>query len=127
LHHRQAEALGGAALELALHGEWVDRLADVLRGGELDDLDQSELGIDVDHCAMRRKCELHVNVRLARLRVEMLGGPRMELACLLDHGVTEESGEGDDRHAICADDLVVLDAKPTCGVELGLRELEHAL
>src|SRR6266487_4420269 len=45
LHQREAETLGGAALDLALDCLRVDRLADVLRSPDPDDARQAELDV----------------------------------------------------------------------------------
>ena len=47
LHQREAEALRGAALDLALDRQRVDRGADVLRGPDPDDARQPELDVDL--------------------------------------------------------------------------------
>ena len=48
LHQRQAEALGDAALDLALDQGRVDRLADVVGGDHAQHLHRAELDIDLD-------------------------------------------------------------------------------
>ena len=50
----------------------VERPPDVLRGGDLDHLDQAELGVDVDDGAVGDERERRVAVALAVL-VEVLG------------------------------------------------------
>ena len=72
LHHRQPEALGDAALDLAEHRQRVERPPDVLGGGDLHHLHQPELGVDVDHGAVGDEGERRVAVALAVL-VEVLG------------------------------------------------------
>ena len=57
LHQRQAEALGGAALDLTLDGERVDRLADVLCRPDPDEPRQAELDVDLGNDAHRRDRE----------------------------------------------------------------------
>ena len=126
-HHSEPQALRGATLELALHGERVDRLADVLRRRELDDFDQPELGVHVDHRAVRGERELHVRVGLAGLGIEAIGYARMKLARLVDDGVAKEGGERDDLLAVGADNDVVLDAQLTGGVQLRPRQVEDPL
>ena len=75
LHHRQAEALGDAALDLALDGLRVQCLAHILRGGDLHHLHQAELGVHVDHRPVGGERVLHVGLALAGLRVQRMGGP----------------------------------------------------
>ena len=72
LHHRQAQALGDAALDLAgdLHG--VEHLADVLAGRHLHDPHQPEVDVDVDDRPVGGEGVAHVGVALA-LVVERLG------------------------------------------------------
>ena len=73
LHQREAEALGGAALDLALDRERVDGLADVLRRADPDDARQAELDVDLDDDAHRGDRERDVRALagdLAGLRVE---------------------------------------------------------
>ena len=65
LHQRQADALGDAALELAEQLERVQDPADVLGGGEVDQADEAELGVDVDHGPVGGEGERHVGVALA--------------------------------------------------------------
>ena len=65
LHHRQADALRDAALDLAGHLQRVQHLADVLRGGEVHDAHEPELGVDVDDGPVRGARERHVGVALA--------------------------------------------------------------
>ena len=65
LHHREADALRDAALDLPGHLERVEHPADILRGREVHDPHQAELGIDVDDRAVRRARERHVRVALA--------------------------------------------------------------
>ena len=67
---------------------------------------------------MRGEGELHVRVRLARLGIEMLGGARMEIARLFDHGVAKKGSQGHDRLAIGADHGVVLDPQLAGRVQL---------
>ena len=50
----------------------VERIADVLRRGDLDDLDQAELRVDIDDRAVGDEGECRVAVALAVL-VEFLG------------------------------------------------------
>ena len=83
LHQRQPEALRDAALDLALDRERVHRLADVLRGRDLDHPHEPELGVDVDDRAVRGERERHVRVALAEL-VERLRGAVVVLAGALD-------------------------------------------
>ena len=119
LHHRQAEALRGSTLQLALHGERVDRLADVLRGRELHDLQQAELCVDVDNGAVRGERVLHVGVGLARLRVERKRLARVELAGLVDDLVAEQRRERHHQLARAGDDVLVLDVQAAGGPKLG--------
>ena len=67
LHQREPEALRDAALDLALDRLRVDRLADVLRGRDLDHAHEPELDVDVDHRAVGGERERHVRVALALL------------------------------------------------------------
>ena len=48
LHQRHADALRDAALDLALDQQRVDRLADIMRGGDLDQLHRAELEVDLE-------------------------------------------------------------------------------
>ena len=57
LHQREAEALGGATLDLALDRERVDRLADVLRRPDPDEPCEAELDVDLGDDAHRRDRE----------------------------------------------------------------------
>ena len=73
LHQREPEALRGAALDLALDRERVDRLADVLRRADPDDARQAELDVDLDDDAHRGDRERDVGALagdLPGLRVE---------------------------------------------------------
>ena len=72
LHHGQPQALGDAALDLAEHRQRVERPADVLGGGDLHDLDEAELRVDVDDGAVGDEGERHVAVALTVV-VELLG------------------------------------------------------
>ena len=76
LHQREAEALRDPALDLALDGQRVDRLADVLRRRDLDHAHEPELDVDVDDGAMGGERERHVRVALAVLveRERLRGG-----------------------------------------------------
>ena len=51
---RDPSPIAGAALDLALRTLWVDDLARVLDGGDLDDADEAELLVDLDH---RSRCD----------------------------------------------------------------------
>ena len=53
LHQREAEALRGAALDLALDRLRVERLADVLGGADPDDARQPEVDVDLGDDAHR--------------------------------------------------------------------------
>ena len=81
LHHRQPDALRDPALDLAGHLQRVEHPADVLRGGEVHDAHQTELGIDVDDGAVRGARERHVRVALA-VGVERMREP---VVVLLGH------------------------------------------
>ncbi len=67
---RESEALRAATVDLAEHRIRVHRLADVLRAGQLDDLDQAKLGVHVDHGAVCGEGVLHVREALPGLRVQ---------------------------------------------------------
>ena len=71
LHHREAEPLRDAALELADDALRIDRLPDVLRRRDLHDLHQTDVHVDVDDGAVRREEERDVPVAL---RVRRAGG-----------------------------------------------------
>ena len=55
LVERPADALGDAALDLALDIGWMDRAADILRRGVAQHRDMAGLGIDLDIADMRRE------------------------------------------------------------------------
>ena len=79
LHQREPDALRGAALDLALDRERVDRLADVLRGADPDDAGEAELDVDLGDDAHRGHGEGDVGALardLAGLGVERRG-PRV--------------------------------------------------
>src|SRR5580658_3631362 len=52
LHHRQADALGDATLDLPYDLDGVQHLADILGRGDLDNAHKTEIDVDVDDCAM---------------------------------------------------------------------------
>ena len=60
------------------------RDADVLRGGDLHDLDETQLRVDVDHGAVGDERERRVAVALPVL-VELFGRPVVVLEGLLEH------------------------------------------
>ena len=70
----------------------VERPADVLRGGDLDDLDEAELGVDVDDGAVGDERERRVAVALAVL-VELLGRPVVVLDGLLERDAGRRLGD----------------------------------
>src|SRR5437016_7888022 len=76
-HQRQAEALGAATLDLPQHALRVERATDVLRDGQLHHPDQTELGVDLDHCPRRAEGEGNVRIALP-VRVELAGGTMMK-------------------------------------------------
>ena len=86
-------ALGAAAVDLAGHRLGVHRLADILGAGQLDDLDQAKVDVDVDHRAVRRERVLDVRGALASLRVERLGRPVPPLHSLVDHRTAQQVRE----------------------------------
>ena len=92
LHQRQPEALRDAALDLALDRLRVDRLADVLRGRDLDHAHEAELDVDVDDRAVGGERERHVRVALALL-VERERLPVVVLARDVDRVVADQVGE----------------------------------
>ena len=53
LEQRLTDALGDAAMGLAVHDHRVDRAADIVDRGVADDLDRTGLGIDLDFAALR--------------------------------------------------------------------------
>ena len=53
LHQRHADALRDAALDLAFDQQRVDRLADIVRGGDLDQLHRAELQVDLEFGDLR--------------------------------------------------------------------------
>src|SRR2546430_4057451 len=55
LHHREPEALCDAAFDLTDDGDGIDRLPDVLRRRDLNDLHEARVHVDVDDGAMRRE------------------------------------------------------------------------
>jgi hypothetical protein len=72
--------------------------ADVLDRGQLHDLDQTELHVDVHHRPVHAQRQLDVGVALAGGRVQRRRGPVPEHRRLLDHGVAQQRGEiGHDR------------------------------
>ena len=91
----------------------VEGPADVLGGGDLHDLHQPELDVDVDHGAMGDERERRVAVALAVL-VELLG----RLVVVLD-GSRRSScpatglGDGDPQHAGGVDDVGAVDRAAT--------------
>ena len=89
LHHGQPEALRDTAGDLAAHGERVQGLADVLRGGDLHDLHQAQFHVDVDGGPVRGERVLHVRVALPGTRVERGGRPVPPLHGLLDRLVAQ--------------------------------------
>jgi len=74
LHHREPETLRDPPFKLPDHRERVDRLADVLRRRDLDDLHQTRVHVDVDDRAVRGEQERDVSVVLGRV-VALLGWP----------------------------------------------------
>ena len=84
LHQREAEPLRGAALDLALDRERVDRLADVLGGADPDDAREAELDVHLGDDAHRGDGERDVGALagdLAGLGVER-GGARVAVDAL---------------------------------------------
>jgi len=75
LHDGQAEALGDAALDLALDCLRVHRLADILRGRDLHHLDQAELGVHVDDRSVGGERVLHMGLALAGAGIQRVRGP----------------------------------------------------
>jgi len=75
LHDGQAEALGDAALDLALDRLRVYRLADILRGRDFHHLDQAELSVHVDDRAVGSKRVLHMGLALAGAGIQRVSGP----------------------------------------------------
>ena len=123
LHDGEPEALGGAALQLALHRLGVDRLADVLCRRELDHLHQPELGVDVDDGAMRGEGVLEVGVGLPGLRIQAIRRARMELSRLLDHLFPEEGGQINHMCSAGRHDGVVFKARALAGLRLATPKL----
>src|SRR3954470_10523301 len=98
LVQRPADALGYAALELALDIAGVDGAADVLHGGVADDTRDAEIDVDLDVADMRaetavgaRGVELHAGADGAAHRGRLLGEffqrQRLELAGVRAHRV----------------------------------------
>ena len=76
LHQREPEALRDAALDLAVDGLRVERLADVLRRADPDDAREAELDVHLGDDAHRRADERDVGALardLAGLGVERRG------------------------------------------------------
>ena len=72
LHQRHADALRDAALDLAFGKQRVDRLADIVRGGDLDQLHRAELHVDLELGDLRAIAVDGVGLALA-LGVERRG------------------------------------------------------
>jgi hypothetical protein len=98
LHEREPEALRRPALHLALHGLGVDRPADVLDRGHLDQAHGPELHVDVRHDAVGGEGERRVAVALPAV-VQRHGRPGAELALLLDDVRSEQLGQAEQRLA----------------------------
>ena len=92
LHECQPETLGSPAFDLALDGDRIDGLADVLRGRQLDDANQPELGVDVDDGAVCGVRERHVRVALSPLVIDGPGGAMVVLALLVHDIVAKDVG-----------------------------------
>jgi hypothetical protein len=93
LHQREADALRGAALDLAVDGERVQRAADVLRRADPDEPRQPELKVDFRHDLHRRQGEGDVGSlaeHLAGHRIERRRG-RMAIGALDAHLATVAS------------------------------------
>ena len=131
LHHRQAEALRDAALDLPDHGQRVERPADVLRRGHLDDLDESQLGVDVDDGAMGDEGERRVAVALAVL-VQLLGRAVVELDGLVEGHAGSGGVDGAAPRVDLIDDLgsvdgQAVDVDPAFGGDVLEQPLAHRL
>ena len=92
LHHGQAEPLGDPTFDLAEHGQRIECPSHVLRRGDLDDLHEAQLGIDVDDGAMGHEGERRVAVALAVL-VEIFGRRMAVLDGLVDHDAGARLGD----------------------------------
>ncbi len=128
LHQRQPEALRDPALDLALDRQRVHRLADVLRGRDLDHPHEPELGVDVDDRAVGGERERHVRVALAAARRAADGRAVVVLAGRLDRpspivaAAARSSSSRTARHAACTAPPVMYvwrdaedePAEPTC-------------
>ena len=115
LHHRQPEALGDAALDLADHRQRVERPPDVLAGGDLHHLHQPELGVDVDHGAVGDEGEGGVAVALA-VSSRCSVGRWWYSTVSLEHGVSpiaSATGTRSDAHRV--DDVVAVDRPSAAG------------
>src|SRR5690606_25071091 len=108
LHDGHAQSLGGAALDLADDGQRVEGLADVLRAGQFDHLDEAEFGVDLDHGPVRGEGVLDVAVALAGAQVEGFRRPVPPLLLDLDGVVAEHVGEVGEDFAAVGDDLAAL-------------------
>ena len=83
LHQRQADALRGAAVDLALDLLRIDRLADVVRGGDLQHLHGAEVEIDLHQRDLGREAVAGVRHALP-VRIERRGR-RIEAAVAGQH------------------------------------------
>ena len=72
-HDCQSESLSDTTFDLSKNAERIECTTNILRGRNLNDLHETELGIDIDHCAMRNKCERCVAVALP-IFVKIFGG-----------------------------------------------------
>ena len=82
-HHCHAEALGNTAFDLAHDRQRIECDPDVLGRGDLDDLDQAQLRVNVDHGTVGDERERGVTVALAVL-VDLAG-----LGMAIDGGLVE--------------------------------------
>src|SRR5699024_6576125 len=92
----QSEPLGIATFDLPLDRNRVHCLTHVLRGGEFDDLHQSQLDVHVDNGTMSRESECDVRVSLAGFRIDSFGWAVVVFIGSLDRCGTEQFRDRDD-------------------------------
>ena len=75
LHQRHADALRDAAFDLAFDEQRVDRLADIMGGGDLEQLDRAEADVDLELGDLRAEAVDGIGLALAlRRRAALVGG-----------------------------------------------------
>ena len=131
LHQREADALGDAALDLALDEGRVDGAADIVRGDDLQDPRRAEIAIDLELGEMRAEAVDRIRLALA-VRIE---GRRRRIEGLFRRGdvtvrVLRQVGERDRAHALAVLDdqrfVVEAEARVRAGIGEAQKRVAEA-